>query len=102
MNLRQPSLAFCILMDLIGYASYAIPVVGELTDAIWAPISGLIFFLAFRKWSGVVGGVFDMIEELLPGTDFIPTFTIMWFIRKWQNRGSAAPLRPRQKSFFNI
>jgi hypothetical protein len=86
MNSRTPSLAFCVIMDLIGYASYAIPVVGELTDAVWAPISGLIFFLAFRGWKGAIGGIFDMVEELLPGTDFIPTFTIMWFIRKWQSK----------------
>lgn len=94
MNLRQPSLVFCVIMDLIGYASFAIPVVGELTDAIWAPISGLIFFFAFRGGKGaLVGGIFDMVEELLPGTDFIPTFTIMWFIRKWQNRGVPSRLR---------
>jgi hypothetical protein len=99
---RQPSLTFCILMDLIGYASYAIPVVGELTDIVWAPVSGLIFFLVFRGWKGAIGGVFDMVEELLPGTDFIPTFTIMWFIRKWQNRGAAAPLRSQRKGLFNI
>jgi len=80
-------------MDLIGFASYVIPGIGELTDAIWAPISGLIFFLAFRKWSGAIGGVFDMVEELLPGTDFIPTFTIMWFLRRWQNRTSSTQLR---------
>ena len=93
MNLRQPSLAFCVIMDLIGYASYALPVVGELTDALWAPISGLIFFFAFRGKGALVGGIFDMVEELLPGTDFIPTFTIMWFIRKWQNRGVSSRLR---------
>jgi hypothetical protein len=80
-------------MDLIGCASYIIPGVGELTDVIWAPISGLIFFIAFGKWSGAIGGIFDTVEELLPGTDFIPTFTIMWFLRKWQNRRASTPLR---------
>ena len=92
MKIRQPSLIFCLLMDFIGYASYGIPVIGELTDAIWAPISGLIFFIAFAGWRGAIGGLFDMVEEFLPGTDFIPSFTIMWFIRKWQTRKTSLPL----------
>ncbi len=36
----------------------------------------------FGKKFGVMGGVFSFIEELIPGIDFIPTFTIAWFIRK--------------------
>jgi hypothetical protein len=89
MKKPPPSLVFCILMDLIGYVSYALPVVGEFTDLIWAPISGIIFFMTFRGWKGAVGGIFDMVEELLPGTDFIPSFTIMWVIRYWQSRNNS-------------
>jgi hypothetical protein len=81
MNRKEPSLIFCILMDLIGYATYAVPVIGELGDIIWAPLSALIFFATFGSWKGVLGGMFNFIEELLPGTDFIPSFTIMWFIQ---------------------
>jgi hypothetical protein len=69
-------------MDLIGYTSYSIPVLGEVADIIWAPISGIIFFLTFGGWRGALGGMLDFFEELLPGTDFIPSFTIMWFIQK--------------------
>src|SRR5512138_2181587 len=82
MNRRQPSLIFCLLMDLIGYASYSVPVLGEVVDVIWAPISALAFFLTFGGWKGALGGMFDFVEELLPGTDFIPSFTLMWFIQK--------------------
>jgi len=82
MNRRQPSLIFCLLMDFIGYASYSIPVLGELTDVIWAPLSALIFFVTFGGWKGAIGGVFDFVEEILPGTDFIPSFTIMWFLQR--------------------
>ena len=32
MNKQQPSLIFCILMDLVGYATYAIPFFGEIGD----------------------------------------------------------------------
>jgi hypothetical protein len=73
-------------MDLAGYASYSIPVLGEVTDFIWAPISGIVFFFTFGGWKGAVGGMFDFVEELLPGTDFIPSFTIMWFIQNLQKR----------------
>jgi hypothetical protein len=86
MKRRQPSLIFCVLMDLAGYASYSIPVLGEVTDFIWAPISGIVFFFTFGGWKGAVGGMFDFVEELLPGTDFIPSFTIMWFIQNLQKR----------------
>jgi len=66
-------------MDAIGYFSYAIPLLGELSDIIWAPVSAIIFFFTFRSRKGVVlGGLFNFMEELLPGLDFIPSFTIMW------------------------
>ena len=77
-----PNIAVCIMMDLIGCASYLIPVLGEFSDLVWAPVSGVVFFLLFGKKLGVMGGAFSVVEELLPGFDFIPTFTIAWFMRK--------------------
>jgi hypothetical protein len=35
-----------------------------------------------------------MVEELLPGTDFIPSFTIMWFIRNWQTKKTTLQVQP--------
>ncbi|HRH60214.1 MAG TPA: hypothetical protein PL045_06570 [Chitinophagaceae bacterium] len=84
MNKQKPSLLFCIVMDLVGYATYTIPGLGEFADILWAPVSGLIFFLTFGGWKGAFGGLFSFAEELLPGTDFIPSFTIMWL---WQYFG---------------
>ena len=81
---KNVSLVFCLIMDLIGYATYTIPVLGEFGDIIWAPISGLVFFLTFGGWKGAFGGLFNFVEELLPGTDFIPSFTLMWL---WQRAG---------------
>ena len=43
---KNVSLLFCIVMDLIGYATYAVPVLGELGDIFWAPVSAIIFFIA--------------------------------------------------------
>ncbi len=78
MKNTQPSLPFCILMDLIGYATFALPFLGEFGDIIWAPISALIFYKTFGGWKGAMGGTLNFIEEILPFTDFIPSFTIMW------------------------
>lgn len=75
---KEPSLLMCILMDAIGYASYALPGLGEFTDVIWAPISAFIFYKMFGGAKGAFGGIFNFAEEILPFTDFIPTFTIVW------------------------
>lgn len=85
MNKQQSSLLFCVLMDAMGYATYAFPFLGEFGDVIWAPISAILFFKTFGGWKGAFGGVFNFVEELLPWTDFVPSFTLMW---AWQNFGS--------------
>lgn len=86
---REVSLIFCLLMDLIGYATYAVPVLGEFGDLLWAPISALIFWRTFGSWKGMLGGMFNFVEEILPGLDFIPSFTIMWFMQR-SRKGSRA------------
>ena len=88
------SLIFCVLMDIIGYATYSIPFLGEFGDIIWAPISALIFYKTFGGWKGAFGGMFNFIEEALPFTDFIPSFTIMWFFKYLKN--------PQQKPIKTI
>ena len=86
MNNGKPSLLFCLLMDMIGYATYAVPILGELGDIIWAPFSAAIFYASFGGWKGALGGFGNLIEELLPGTDFIPSFTIMWLLQPGQKK----------------
>ena len=85
---KQPSLIFCILMDLIGYATYAVPLLGEIGDVFWAPISSVIFMTTFGGWRGALGGIGNFIEEILPGTDFIPSFTLMWFIHTMKKKNN--------------
>ncbi|MFT3902273.1 MAG: hypothetical protein QM727_03835 [Niabella sp.] len=77
---KSPSLLFCILMDAIGYLSFAVPGLGELSDVVWAPLSASIFAATFGGKKGIIGGLFNFLEEALPGTDFIPSFTIMWLL----------------------
>ena len=85
-NQKNTSLLFCIVMDLIGYATYAVPVLGEVADLFWAPVSAFIFFRTFGGWKGAFGGVFNFIEEILPGLDFIPSFTLMWFLQSFSSK----------------
>ena len=80
-KLPSPTLTFCIIMDLIGYASFSIPVLAEISDVIWAPVSAFIFLKTFGGRVGRIGSVFNFIEEVLPFTDFIPSFSIAWLIR---------------------
>ena len=86
MTKKNPSLVFCILMDLVGYMTYSVPLLGELGDLLWAPISALIFFSTVGSWKGALGGVFNFVEELLPGTDFSPSFTLRWYIQRMGQR----------------
>ena len=80
-ELTNPSIVFCIIMDAIGCASFAIPGLGEFSDVIWAPVSAFIFLKTFGGRLGKMGSILNFIEEALPFTDFIPSFTIAWFIR---------------------
>src|SRR5258705_10067251 len=76
-----PDFKTCIILDVIGCVSYVIPLLGP----VWAVISGIIFYFLFGRKFGLMGGIFSFIEELIPGVDFIPTFTIAYFIRKKEN-----------------
>ena len=76
---KQRNLILGILFDLIGMMSFTIPLIGEFSDVIWAPVSGFLLAWMYKGKSGKIGGIFSFIEEAIPFTDIIPTFTIMWF-----------------------
>lgn len=67
-----------ILFDLIGMLSFTIPLIGEFTDVIWAPIAALLLKTMYKGKIGTIGGIIAFVEEALPGLDFIPTFTLTW------------------------
>lgn len=91
---KTPSLAACLVMDFLGYATYSIPFFGEFLDILWAPVSAFIFFRMFGGLKGVLGGAFNFIEELMPGLDFIPTFTITWVIQYFRRTKNTITLNP--------
>lgn len=67
-----------ILFDLIGMLSFTIPLIGEFSDVIWAPIAALLLKSMYKGKIGTIGGIIAFVEEVLPGLDFIPTFTLTW------------------------
>ncbi len=69
-------------MDLIGMFTYLVPGVGEFADIVWAPVSAFIFYKMFGGRIGLIGSVLNFVEEALPFTDAIPSFTIAWLVRK--------------------
>ncbi|MFD2823628.1 hypothetical protein ACFS5M_08100 [Lacinutrix iliipiscaria] len=64
-------LALSIVLDIIGLIPFI--------DLVWAPLSGYIMTRLYKGEMGKYAGIFTFIEEIIPGLDFIPTFTIMWF-----------------------
>lgn len=74
-------LALSILFDAIGMLSFAIPGIGEFSDVIWAPISALLVYKMFKGAVGKIGGMISFLEEIIPGLDFIPTFTLTWIYK---------------------
>ena len=81
MTQKRKHLIFGLILDAIGYASYAFPVFGEGIDIIWAPLSAYIMIKMYEGTIGKVGGAISLIEEGLPFTDFVPTYTLMWVYR---------------------
>lgn len=75
---KKTKLILGILFDLIGMLSYVVPIFAEVTDLIWAPISGFIMMAMYKGTTGKVAGVISFIEEVFPFIDFIPTFTLTW------------------------
>ncbi len=67
-----------IIYDLVGMATMAIPVIGPFLDIIWAPFAAKKMNDMYKGTEGKIASVFVFLEEILPFTDVVPTFTLMW------------------------
>jgi len=74
-------LLLSLIFDTIGLISYIIPWFAEVSDIIWAPFAAFIIVKMYKGTLGKVGAAICLIEEILPSTDFIPTFTLMWLYK---------------------
>jgi len=78
---KSRDLVLSLIFDGIGMLSYLVPFLGAVTDVVWAPIAGLIMLKMYKGTVGTVSGILVFVEELMPGLDFIPTFTITWIYK---------------------
>ena len=69
---RNKKLVLGIIFDLIGMITFI--------DIIWAPVSGYLMSKMYSGRKGRIAGILSFVEEILPGFDVIPSFTIMWFL----------------------
>lgn len=67
-----------ILYDIIGMTTMFIPVVGPFLDILWAPYAAKKMSEMYEGNQGKIASVIVFLEEILPFSDFIPTFTLMW------------------------
>ncbi|MGI6048478.1 MAG: hypothetical protein ACOYEG_10835 [Petrimonas sp.] len=76
MESKYKKLIKCVVLDAIGMVSAAMPII----DVVWAPLAASISYKMFGDKRGKFTSVITFIEEILPVTDVIPSFTIFWFL----------------------
>ena len=77
-NKKYKQLLMGLLFDGIGMLSFVIPFVGEFSDIVWAPLSAWLMTRMYKGKVGQAAGIFTFVEEIIPGFDIIPSFTLMW------------------------
>ena len=75
---KYRKLVIGIVLDGIGMLSFAIPFIGEFSDVVWAPLAGWLMTRMYKGKIGQIAGILAFIEEIVPGFDIIPSFTLMW------------------------
>lgn len=79
--IRKPDftkLLICVAIDIIGTSSELIPILGEVTDVVWAPIAALLLRSLYGGSNVLL--VLEFAEEILPVTDILPLATICWVV----------------------
>lgn len=75
---KYKDLLWGLLFDGIGMLSFIMPGIGEFSDMLWAPMAAWLMTKMYKGKAGKVAGVIAFVEELLPGIDLVPSFTLMW------------------------
>lgn len=95
MDKKYQKLLLSIVLDLIGF----IPLI----DVVWAPLSALIMAIMYKGVKGKIAGIISFIEEIIPFTDVIPTFTIMWIYTNFIEKPTVQNLESKvQNSKDNV
>lgn len=86
---RTRKLLLGLLLDGVGMISFSIPLIGEFSDVIWAPVAAFIMTRMYKGRVGRVASVLTFIEEALPFTDIIPSFTLTWIYTYYFQKGES-------------
>lgn len=85
---KKKLLVKSLVYDAIGMASISVPLVGPFLDLLWAPYAAKKMTQMYPGKKGKLASVIVFLEEILPFTDVIPTFTLMWiYTFVWQKDG---------------
>jgi len=85
---RVRKLLLGILLDGVGMISFTIPLLGEFSDVIWAPVAAFIMTRMYKGRVGKVASVLTFIEEALPFTDIIPSFALTCIYTYYFQKGN--------------
>lgn len=70
MNTKYKKLILSILFDAVGFIPFI--------DLVWAPLSAYLMQKMYKGKEGKFASFVSLVEELLPFSDVLPTFTLMW------------------------
>lgn len=98
---RYVKLLLGLIFDVIGYVSFVIPVIGEFSDVIWAPLSGWLMTKLYQGKTGRIAGIITFVEEALPFSDIVPTFTLMWLYTYVFNKEDTVVIENKKNRFKN-
>ena len=81
-----------LVLDGIGMLTMAIPFVGPFLDLLWAPYAAKQMQDMYPGKKGKIASVLVFIEEVLPFTDVIPSFTLMYlYTYVWKKEKMPSP-----------
>ncbi|MBS9774929.1 MAG: hypothetical protein KGV59_07245 [Tenacibaculum sp.] len=69
-NNKYKKLVLSLIFDAVGLIPFI--------DLVWAPISAYLMIKMYKGKEGKIASIVSFTEEILPFSDTIPTFTIMW------------------------
>jgi hypothetical protein len=98
-NEKYKLLRRSIIYDVLGMVTMTIPVIGPFLDILWAPFAAKKMLDMYKGREGKIASVIVFLEEILPFTDVIPTFTLMWlytFVWKKQPTPQRIKIRVNQ------
>jgi hypothetical protein len=91
-NEKYKLLRRSVIYDAVGMLTYLVPFVGPFLDILWAPYAAKKMSEMYKGKEGKIASVIVFLEELLPMTDFIPTFTLMWmYTFVWKKAPQSEP-----------